>query len=69
MESISQRTEKRTPFAASSHIIASSEGVQRLTTFHPDVPLYLAAIDDHLNESGLIVPGLGNAGDRQFGTG
>jgi uracil phosphoribosyltransferase len=50
-------------------IIASSEGVERLATFHPDVPLYLAAIDDHLNESGLIVPGLGNAGDRQFGTG
>ena len=50
-------------------IIASSEGVERLTTFHPDVPLFLAAIDDHLNESGLIVPGLGNAGDRQFGTG
>lgn len=50
-------------------VIASSEGVERLTTVHPDVPLYLAAIDDHLNESGLIVPGLGNAGDRQFGTG
>jgi uracil phosphoribosyltransferase len=36
---------------------------------HPDVPIYLAAIDDHLNERGYIVPGLGDAGDRQFGTG
>ena len=35
---------------------------------HPDVPIYLAAIDDHLNERGYIVPGLGDAGDRQFGT-
>jgi uracil phosphoribosyltransferase len=36
---------------------------------HPDVPIHLAAIDDHLNEKGYIVPGLGDAGDRQFGTG
>ncbi len=50
-------------------VIASSEGVRRLTTTHPDVPLYLAAVDEELNEAGLIVPGLGNAGDRLFGTG
>lgn len=50
-------------------IIASPEGVERLTQAHPDVPIYVAAVDDHLNESGLIVPGLGDAGDRQFGTG
>jgi uracil phosphoribosyltransferase len=50
-------------------IIASPEGVQRLTQAHPDVPIFVAAIDDHLNESGFIVPGLGDAGDRQFGTG
>jgi len=50
-------------------IIASADGVRRLTTTHPDVPLYLAAVDEQLNEAGLIVPGLGNAGDRQFGTG
>lgn len=50
-------------------IIASAAGVRRLTAAHPDVPLYLAAVDEQLNEAGLIVPGLGNAGDRQFGTG
>ena len=50
-------------------VIAAAEGIRRLTTTHPDVPLYLAAVDERLNESGLIVPGLGNAGDRLFGTG
>jgi uracil phosphoribosyltransferase len=50
-------------------IIASAEGVRHLTSAHPDVPLYLAAVDERLNESGFIVPGLGDAGDRQFGTG
>ena len=50
-------------------VIAAPEGVQRLTATHPDVPLYLAAVDERLNEMGLIVPGLGDAGDRLFGTG
>lgn len=50
-------------------VIAAPEGVHRLTTAHPDVPLYLAAVDERLNEMGLIVPGLGDAGDRLFGTG
>jgi uracil phosphoribosyltransferase len=50
-------------------IIASTEGVGHLTGTHPDVPLYLAAVDDRLNDVGFIVPGLGDAGDRQFGTG
>lgn len=50
-------------------VIAAPEGVQRLTTAHPDVPLYLAAVDERLNEVGYIVPGLGDAGDRLFGTG
>jgi uracil phosphoribosyltransferase len=50
-------------------VIAAAEGVRCLTTAHPDVPLYLAAVDEQLNDSGLIVPGLGNAGDRLFGTG
>jgi uracil phosphoribosyltransferase len=50
-------------------VIAAPEGVQRLTAAHPDVPLYLAAVDERLNEMGLIVPGLGDAGDRLFGTG
>ena len=50
-------------------VIAAAEGVRRLTAAHPDVPLYLAAVDEQLNEMGLIVPGLGDAGDRLFGTG
>jgi uracil phosphoribosyltransferase len=50
-------------------LIAAPEGVERLTTAHPDVPIHVAAIDERLNEIGFIVPGLGDAGDRQFGTG
>jgi uracil phosphoribosyltransferase len=50
-------------------LIAAPEGVQTLSEAHPDVDVYLAAIDSHLNERGYIVPGLGDAGDRQFGTG
>ncbi|HCU57756.1 MAG TPA: uracil phosphoribosyltransferase [Anaerolineaceae bacterium] len=49
-------------------LIGAPEGIQRLHETHPDVPIHLAAIDDHLNEIGYIVPGLGDAGDRQFGT-
>ncbi len=50
-------------------IIAAPEGVERLHAAHPDVPIHLAAVDERLNEIGYIVPGLGDAGDRQFGTG
>ncbi len=50
-------------------IIGAPEGVERLHTAHPDVPIHLAALDERLNEIGYIVPGLGDAGDRQFGTG
>jgi len=50
-------------------VIGAPEGVQNLASVHPDVDIYLAALDDHLNEHGYIVPGLGDAGDRQFGTG
>jgi len=50
-------------------VIAAPEGIQALHTAHPDVPIHVAAIDSHLNEIGFIVPGLGDAGDRQFGTG
>ncbi len=50
-------------------IIAAPEGVSTLSNAHPDVPIHVAALDDHLNEKGYIVPGLGDAGDRQFGTG
>jgi uracil phosphoribosyltransferase len=49
-------------------LIASLEGVQALTSAHPDVDIHIAALDDHLNEQGYIVPGLGDAGDRQFAT-
>lgn len=49
-------------------LLAAPEGINALQTAHPDVPVYLAAVDTHLNELGYIVPGLGDAGDRQFGT-
>jgi len=49
-------------------LIAAPEGVERLSRAHPDVPIHVAAIDERLNEIGFIVPGLGDAGDRQFGT-
>jgi len=49
-------------------LIGAPEGIAHMQKDHPDVPIYLAAIDDHLNEKGYIVPGLGDAGDRQFGT-
>jgi uracil phosphoribosyltransferase len=50
-------------------LIAAPEGIQRLHADHPDVPIHIGAIDSHLNDIGYIVPGLGDAGDRQFGTG
>lgn len=50
-------------------ILAAPEGIAALQAAHSDVPIHIAAIDDHLNQHGYIVPGLGDAGDRQFGTG
>jgi uracil phosphoribosyltransferase len=50
-------------------IIGAPEGIQAMTEKHPEVPIHLAAIDERLNEHGYILPGLGDAGDRQFGTG
>ena len=50
-------------------LIAAPEGIKALSEAHPDVPIHVAAVDDHLNDVGFIVPGLGDAGDRQFGTG
>jgi uracil phosphoribosyltransferase len=50
-------------------LIAAPEGIAHLSAAHPDVPIHVAAVDSHLNERGYIVPGLGDAGDRQFGTG
>lgn len=49
-------------------LIAAPEGIQALHEAHPDVDIHLAAVDERLNEIGYIVPGLGDAGDRQFGT-
>jgi uracil phosphoribosyltransferase len=49
-------------------LIAAPEGVKRLQEAHPQVPIYLAALDSHLNYQNYIVPGLGDAGDRQFAT-
>ena len=49
-------------------LLAAPEGIERFTKAHPDVPVFTAAIDKHLNEKGYIVPGLGDAGDRMYGT-
>lgn len=49
-------------------LIAAPEGVKRVQRDHPDVDIFIAALDDHLDEHGYIVPGLGDAGDRLFGT-
>jgi uracil phosphoribosyltransferase len=49
-------------------LIAAPEGIEVLQNAHPDVDIYIAAKDDHLNENAYIVPGLGDAGDRLFGT-
>lgn len=50
-------------------LLAAPEGIKALHEAHPDVPIHIAQIDSHLNDIGFIVPGLGDAGDRQFGTG
>jgi uracil phosphoribosyltransferase len=50
-------------------LIAAPEGVRAMHEAHPDVPIHVAALDERLNDIGFIVPGLGDAGDRQFGTG
>ena len=49
-------------------LLAAPEGLAKFTAAHPDVPVFTAAVDSHLNEKGYIVPGLGDAGDRMFGT-
>ncbi len=49
-------------------LVAAPEGVRVLSTAHPRIPIYVAALDSHLNENAYIVPGLGDAGDRIFGT-
>ena len=49
-------------------LLAAPEGVEAFCSAHPDVPVYTAAVDSHLNDKGYIVPGLGDAGDRMYGT-
>ena len=49
-------------------LLAAPEGIEKFSKAHPDVPIFTAAIDSHLNEKGYIVPGLGDAGDRMYGT-
>jgi uracil phosphoribosyltransferase len=49
-------------------LLAAPEGIARMKEAHPDVPIVTAAVDSHLNDHGYIVPGLGDAGDRMFGT-
>jgi uracil phosphoribosyltransferase len=49
-------------------MLASTQGIERLRGFHPDVPIWTAAIDEGLDDQGFIVPGLGDAGDRAYGT-
>ena len=65
INSIKQRGGKDIRFMC---LIAAPEGIKALQEAHPDVDIYLAALDDKLNEIGYIVPGLGDAGDRIFGT-
>ena len=62
---IKQRNPKSIKFMC---IIAAPEGLKELQAAHPDVQVYCASLDDHLNDHGYIVPGLGDAGDRIFGT-
>ena len=49
-------------------LLSAPEGIMRFHEEHPDVPVFTAAVDSHLNSHGYIVPGLGDAGDRMFGT-
>jgi uracil phosphoribosyltransferase len=49
-------------------LVAAPEGIKRITAAHPDVDIYVAAVDERLNENGYILPGLGDAGDKIFGT-
>jgi uracil phosphoribosyltransferase len=49
-------------------LLAAPEGIKNFRAAHPDVPVFTASIDSHLNEKGYIVPGLGDAGDRMYGT-
>ena len=49
-------------------LVAAPEGIEAVQAQHPDVDIYVASVDDHLNDHGYIIPGLGDAGDKLFGT-
>jgi uracil phosphoribosyltransferase len=63
--SLKERGAKNIRFVS---ILSAPEGIEALTAAHPDVPIYTAAVDSHLDENKYIIPGLGDAGDRIFGT-
>jgi uracil phosphoribosyltransferase len=63
---VSELKKRRIPQIKFLGIIAAPEGLKRLTTEHPDVDVYLCVLDEKLNQHGYILPGLGDAGDRQF---
>ena len=65
----SEVMDRRTDVVPSGYVDVSPERLALFQESHPDVPIFLAALDERLNERGYIVPGLGDAGDRQFGTG
>jgi uracil phosphoribosyltransferase len=65
VNSLKKRGAKKIRFMC---LIAAPEGVKAMTDAHPDVDIYIAALDEKLDEKGYIVPGLGDAGDRLFGT-
>lgn len=65
MDFIKERGFKNIKFLC---LIASPEGVKKVSEAHPDIDIYTASLDDHLDENGYIIPGLGDAGDRIFGT-
>ena len=58
----------RTVGTTSAGVVMAPEGVRRMLQAHPDVPIFAAALDRELDENGYIVPGLGDAGDRTYGT-
>jgi uracil phosphoribosyltransferase len=65
VERVKAKKPRRVKFVC---LLAAPEGIANMRERHPDVPIYTAAIDDHLNDHGYIVPGLGDAGDRLYGT-
>ena len=65
IEKLKERGAKNIRFLC---LLAAPEGIERFRTAHPDIPVFTASIDRHLNDKGYIVPGLGDAGDRMYGT-